>query len=372
MLLILNGCSEVSTEKKTQTLPLHTFLEETNTIKLTHEQANSLKIETARLEKRQVYSLIRASGKIDLPPENKVSIHVPISGYLVSIKLLPGMVVKQNQVLAVLQDYAYIQIQEDYLLAKADLELTQQEYIRQKDLFEMKAISDKVFYQTKNTFYTKKIKWNSLIQKLSLLNINHENLTQDNISKNITITSPINGIVMRVFVNKGQYISSTETIVELINTEDVHLSLKVFEKDIHALKIGQKIIAFTNNNPDQKHECEIILISKNIDTDGVVEVHCHFVDFDANILVGMYMNAEIHTKPVDAFAIPEKAIVNFEGKDYIFTSDGNNIFHAVEVEIGNKEDGFVEIKNYAQLLNKDIVVQNSYDILMALKNKPEE
>ena len=372
LFLILKSCSEVTTEKNRQTTTQNNPLEEVNTIQLTQEQVNTLQIETGRLEKKNISFLIRVNGKIDLPPENQISVHVPMSGYLVGTKLLPGMMVKKNQELAILQDYAYIQIQEDYLLAKSDLELSEQEYLRQKDLSESKAISDKAFFQTKNTFYNKKVKLNSLIQKLSLLNIKPETLTQDNISKNITITSPINGIVLQVFVNKGKYISSTETMFELINMEDIHLTLKIFEKDIKEIEIGQKVIAYNNNYPEKKYECEIILISRNIGADGGVEVHCHFVDFDSDLLVGMYMNAEIHTKTSSVFVIPEKAIINFEGKYYVFNAEADNVFRMTEVEIGNKEDDFVEIKNYSQLINKNIVINNNYDILMSLKNKPEE
>ena len=52
-------------------------------------------------------------------------------------------------------------------------------------------------------------------------------------------------------------------LFEIINPDDIHLALDVFENDVNKLHIGQKLLAYTNNDPDKKYPCEIILIGKD-------------------------------------------------------------------------------------------------------------
>ena len=51
-----------------------------------------------------------------------------------------------------------------------------------------------------------------------------------NISKSVNIYSPIDGFVSKVNVNIGKYVNPADILFELINPDDIHLNLKVFEK----------------------------------------------------------------------------------------------------------------------------------------------
>ena len=56
---------------------------------------------------------------------------------------------------------------------------------------------------------------------------------KNNISKSVTIYSPIDGYVSKVNVNIGKYLNPTDILFELINPDDIHLNLKVYEKEIN-------------------------------------------------------------------------------------------------------------------------------------------
>jgi hypothetical protein len=88
---------------------------------------------------------------------------------------------------------------------------------------------------------------NSYFEKLRLIGINPQNLRENNISRNIRITSPITGYVSKVNVNIGKYLNPADVLFELIDPRDIHLNLNVYEKDLEKLSIGQKLTAFTNN-----------------------------------------------------------------------------------------------------------------------------
>lgn len=343
-----------------------------STVTLTNAQYKSANISTHKLETKSISGIVKLNGKIDVPPQNLISVSVPLGGYLKSTKLLPGMRLSKGEVIAVLEDQQYIQLQEDYLITKSKMELAEQEFERQKELNRSKSTSDKVFQQSKSDFQNLRISFQSLSKKLKLININPRNLTENSISRSITLTAPFNGFVSKVNVNIGKYVNPTDVLFELVDPTDIHLNLKVFEKDLIKLAIGQKLVAYSNSDSDKKFDCEIILISQAISADGSAEVHCHFSKYDKSLFPGMYMNAEIELKSNQVLAVEEEAIVNFEGKNYVFVKQGKQTFEMLEVEVGTKENGWVEVINYTNFDGKEIVSKGAYTLLMSLKNKAEE
>jgi len=343
-----------------------------NAIALTDAQMKNAHIVIGNIEQKEIATNLKVNGRIDVPPQNMVSVSVPLGGYLKSTKLLPGMHINKNEVIAVVEDNQYIQLQQDYLTAKAQLSLNESEYNRQKDLNASKASSDKVFQQSQSANETQQILVKSLEEKLKLVRINPNKLSVNNISKSINVYSPIDGFVTTVNVNIGKYVTPGDVLFELVNPSDIHLNLKVFEKDLDKIFIGQPLISYTNNNPEKKYPGDIILISKDVSPDGIIEVHCHFDNYDKNLFPGMYMNAEIALKNKMRNVLPDEAFVRFEGKEYIFENTGKNKFEMVEVEIGKSENGFTEIISDKDLSGKAFVTKGAYTLLMSLKNTEEE
>ncbi len=332
-LLLLSCGSKETEQKQTETANTET------TIKLSDVQIKNSGIVLGKTEMRSISTVLKVNGKIDVPPQNMVSISVPLGGYLKSTKLLPGMKVKKGEVIANIEDQQYIQLQQDYLTAKSKLSYLEKEYQRQKELNQSKASSDKVFQETETTYQGQKILVKSLSEKLRLISINPDNLDENNLSRSINLYAPIDGFVSTVNVNIGKYVTPSDVLFELVNPSDIHLALTIFEKDINKLSIGQKLMAYTNNEPDKKHPCEILLIGQNLSAERSVEVHCHFNDYDKTLIPGMYMNADIEVKANDVIAVPTDAIVHFEGKDYVFVQDVANTFIMTEVQSGASENG---------------------------------
>lgn len=367
LFLLASSCSSKKAEAEKEEA-----VTEGNTITLTAAQFKNAGITTDSLAQRPVSAILKVNGKIDVPPQNMVSVSVPLGGYLKTTKLLPGMHVSRGEVIAVMEDQQYIQLQQDYLMTKAKLTYSQLEYDRQKELNQSKASSDKVFQQATAELNSLQITQKALSEKLQLIGINPAAITANSISRSINIYSPINGFVTKVNVNIGKYVSPTDVLFEMVNPEDIHLNLFVFEKDIDKLFIGQKLFAFTNNNPDKKYPCEILLIGKEIGAERNTEVHCHFEKYDKTLIPGTYMNAEIEVRSANSFVLPEDAIVRFENKQYAFIKKADMQFEMTEVLPGNTENGFTELLKADTLALKQFVTKGAYSLLMALKNKAED
>ena len=127
------------------------------------------------------------------------------------------------------------------------------------------------------------------------------------------------------------------------------------------------------SNPDRKYRCNVILISKDVNANKTIDVHCHFNDYDKGLIPGMYLSAEIEINSTLGLSVPEAALVSFEQKDYIFLAKGKNKFEMSQVQIGETENGFVQIKAL-QPINfntADVVTNDAYTLLMKMKNTEE-
>lgn len=342
------------------------------TVILTDAQLKNTPIETMSLSVKNISTVLKINGKIDVPPQNLVSVSVPLGGYLKNTTLLPGMKVSKGQVIAVIENPQFIQLQQDYLMAKSKLHFAELDYNRQKKLNQSQASSDKVMQQAQSEMNSQRIMMNTLAEQLKLVNINPGSLTSGSIRKSVPVYSTINGFVSKVNVNIGKFVNPSDVLFELINPNDIHLNLKVYEKDLEMLKIGQRFTANTNTQPEKKYGGEIILISKDINTDGTADVHCHFEQYDHNLTPGMYMNAEIETETSFSNALPEESIVNFEGQDYVFVLEKKQTYQLIPVTLGESENGFIQIKNFEDFKNRKIVTKNAYTLLMKLKNTESE
>ncbi|MDQ6902882.1 MAG: efflux RND transporter periplasmic adaptor subunit [Bacteroidota bacterium] len=338
-----------------------------NVVTLTAAQKQTAGIQTDSLRDKMLSTIIKVNGSVDVPPQNMVSVSVPLGGYLKSTQLLPGMHVNKGEPIAVIEDLQYIQLQQDYLTTKSQLAFDEADYQRQKELNASKASSDKSFQQAQMKYNSSRAGIKALAQKLRMININPNHLSPENISKTIRIYSPIKGFVSKVDQNIGKYLNPADVLFELVDPSDLHLNLHVFEKDVDKISVGQQLFAYTNNDTTKKYDCRIILISKDISAERTAEVHCHFETYDNTLLPGMYMNAGIEIKGVNSVSLPDEAIVNFEAKDYVFVALDSNKYKMTMVKTGIEQNGFTQIEN-KELSNQPIVTKGAYTLLMKLKN----
>ncbi|GAB3422187.1 efflux RND transporter periplasmic adaptor subunit [Niabella aquatica] len=365
--IILSGCGN-----KEQATTAAASADAENVLQLSDEQLKSFVLSSVSIQEKNITQTLKLNGKVDVPPQNLVSVSSALGGYVKSTKLLPGMHFKKGEVIAVMEDNQFIQLQQDYLTAKAQLQNAEAEYLRQKELNQSKASSDKVYQQAKADYQTLQISGKALAEKLRLIHINPEQVSVSNIRQTANIYAPFNGFVAQVFVNVGKYVSPSDVLFELVNPNDLHLNLKVFEKDWDKIKAGQPLLAYTNTNTGKKYRGEIILIGKNISNDRAVEIHAHFKEDDGKLIPGMYMNAEIEIPESRAWVLPEESVVSFEGKQYVFEILDKNRFKMIAIQTGNTGNGWVAIINGDELKSKSIAQKGAYTLLMALKNKAEE
>src|SRR5690606_17995829 len=229
-LFFLTQCTDVQEDQGQQAAS-----NEHDAVTLTDAQLKNAPIETVQLSEKNIGSILKLNGKIDVPPQGLISVSVPLGGYLKSTELLPGMQVRKGELIAIMEDPQYIQMQQEYLQAKSKLHFAELDYERQSELNQSQASSNKVMQQAEAEMSNQRIILNALTQQLSMINIKPERLSENTIIKNAPLYSQINGFVSKVNVNIGKYVSPSEVLFELIDPSDIHLNLKVYEKDVNKL-----------------------------------------------------------------------------------------------------------------------------------------
>lgn len=323
------------------------IIDETSTteISLTNEQIELAGIETGKLEQKEISANISCKGQIKATPQNRAKISVPIAGYVNRVYVQNGQIVQKGSAIVSLEHPSYIEMQKNYLQAKSKFEYIEKEYDRQKKLYEQNANTSKVFEKTQSEYEELKSEVQAGKLQLQLLNINTEKLTSDNIQKSITVYSPISGSVNDVNISLGQYINPEEMILEVIGNNEFLIELQVFEKDIQNIVAGQEVV-FSCSNPKSSnvlHTAKIKYIGNLVDeATKTFMVQAEPQNCTTEMRHGMYVNADINLKSMNAYVLPEYAVIQ-EGQQFYVFIENNNNFVKTNIEIGQKDNGLVEI-----------------------------
>lgn len=371
VILTLSSCSGKKEEEKTVYENTKFKEKDQNTVQLSDKQLQSIGLTTTTIQEKTMQKRVRLNGKVEIAPSHISSVSSIMGGHIKSIGVINGSHFSKGQVLAVVEDPQFIQLQQDYLVTKAQLESARLNLSRQKDLNITKATSDKTLQTAQADYSTLNATLKGLEEKLRIIGINAKGLNSSNIRSRINVYAPFSGFVSKILVNNGQYINPSDTLFELINPVGLLLELKVFENDVNDVKIGQEILVYNNQNPDKKSTAKIVSIVPSIENGGSSIAVAKLSTPNPEFIKGMYINAEVTINSRFTIGLSNESVVSFESKNYIFEDLGNKKYKMIPVNVGISDDQFTEILKADNLKDKKIVQKGAYSLLMALKNKAE-
>lgn len=326
---------------------------------------------------------ILLSGQVEAPPQNLISVSMPLAGQLRLTHLLPGMKVQKGEILAYMEDPAYLRLQENYWSTRIKVENLGAELQRQEELLRNGAGNPKTERDLRSEWRTARVQTKAIEEQLRLLGLEITQLNETQMVRQIPVRSPVQGYVTKVHHSTGQYINAGETLYELVDPSDVHLRLNAFEKDLPYLQENQKLYAYTNHQPRVEHPAHILLIGKEFAADRSVEIHCHFDRYDARLLPGMYMRARLEVATEAIPAIPVAGVQYHQGQAYVFERvwgldpqvQGLQFWRRpVRVVHRDKDWAWLEFQTPDQnpSQGRSFVTQGSYNLLMMAFNKAKD
>jgi cobalt-zinc-cadmium efflux system membrane fusion protein len=323
---------------------------------LNKKQMQALNLKLGGFTMRNLTTVVKVNGQLEIAPENRAEITTLIGGNVKEIKVFHGDKVKKGQVLAILEHPDYIALQEEYAELANTMEYLEQEYQRQKQLYENKAGSGKDFQKAKSDYFVARAKYQGLRSRLRLLNISPEAVQSGNISNTIKLTSPINGFVSKVDVKLGTYVSPQDKLFEIADNSAIHVDFMVYEKDVYLLHKGQKLHFTVANRPGKEFTATVFAIGKEFETNTrAVHVHAQIDSLPEGLVPGMYITGHLHTDEAYVNTLPNDAIVREGTKSYIFIlADDEALQHEAEHEHESEEHEH-EAANHQGHIHEDAV-----------------
>ena len=290
-----------------------------NVAVLSDEQMKAVGIEIGAIERKQLSAALTANGVLRVPNSNKANATSMFGGVVGTLNVEVGNFVKKGQVIATISNPQFIQMQEEFLSINSRIEFAEQELARQRELNEGNAGAKKNLQSASAEVNTLRTRKSSLNQQIKMMGINPNSLSNANLKSSLVVTSPISGTVSDVFAKIGSYVDVSSPIAEMIENTALHLDLQVYEKDIPLIKIGQKIDFVVTNNPDKTYSAKVYSIGASFSGESkTIAVHSNIEGDKTGLIDGMSITGTVGLDNVRSMAVLNDAIVNANGKYYIF------------------------------------------------------
>lgn len=362
ILLILFSCSE--NDKQV----IQPRIQKSKSIILSKKQLNDFKIIMSVPEVRSIGLSIYSNGKIEVPPMNKTFITVPFGGFVKSIKVLDGDLVKKGEELLTIEHPDIIQLQQEYLEIYANMEYLKSEVERMDVLVKNEAGSLKNLQVAKSNYNVSKAKLSGLKIKLEMADVNIKKLNNGDIQRRIAIVAPFDGVVTKIMSNVGEYAAETSNLMEIIDLKHSHAEIYVFEKDANFIQVGQKVKLKTIDNL-REISATVYLVGKEVGKDRTIKVHCHLDKENEAFVPGTFFKATILTNPTNLLTLDSEAFVKIQNKDAIFvltnTKGDNYEFKPFFVRILKQDTGKMafEFINEKPSNNSRVVSKETFEVL---------
>lgn len=341
-------------------------------VSVSEAQTQAAGITLGTFVRQNMTTEVQANGSVEVPPQNRVSITAVMGGYVQAVAVLPGQHVSAGATVATLRSPEYLTMQQAYLQSKAKVRFLAEDLERQR-ILDVEDVGAKRKLQLARADYaTEQATLRATAAQLRLLGISVARLdATGTIINSVALTSPIAGYVKAVNINPGQYVNPQDVLVEVLNRDDLHLELKVFEKDVAQVKIGQRIL-FNVQNAGRNEEltARVFLVGKAFDDDArTVRVHAHLEPERSDLLPGQYVAARIQTAGEQARTLPEEALIQAGELSYIFQriaqDSGRAVFRRIRVRASLPQHGDVAVTVLDPLRDTTNLVRNGAYFLQA-------
>jgi RND family efflux transporter MFP subunit len=344
--------------------------------------SGSVQVETAsvsRIYPSQTFTLLNASGYV--VPQRKAAVASKITGRIVALNVEEGSKVKKGEILARLEndDIAASRRQAAANLevarsnrdqAKAELRDATLAYDRQKTLLAKDFVA-KADYDLAEARYRKALAAvaageASITAARAALNVAEWSLEYTN------IRSPFDGVVLTKNADVGDIVTplgaaanAKASAVTIADLDSLMVEADVSESNLGKVKLGQPCEIQLDAIPDSRFRAAVHMIVPTADrSKATVMVKVRFVDKDPRVLPEMSAKVAFLSREIEAkdekprTAVSQKAIIDRDGKKYVFLITGNRA-DLTPVTAGAQLGDMIEVQNGIKAGDKVVVNPSS-------------
>lgn len=309
-------------------------------------------LEAAHLSTAQPRSIARrasvtAAGKVDFVPSRVARVGPPIAGRVGTIPIVVGQKVGRGAVLITLESVEVGRARGDYLTAKTRVEQTKAEVDRESRLLAGGATSDRAVLVARTEQAQAQAQLRAAEDRLATMGLGASASGQS-----LSLTAPIAGTVLQVNARMGQPVGPTDTLVVVGETEQVWLSVDVYERDVGKIHVGDEVRVSSIAFPGRSFDGKVDQLGAVVDPERhVLEARIVLPNLDGALKPGMTATARILAAAAGgdggagetALVVPRHAIQTVDGQPFVFIQHEPGKYEMRPVERGADLDDDVEI-----------------------------
>lgn len=282
-------------------------------------QFASIEGKLGMVEQKDLSTALKATGFLKVPPQNMADITASMGGTVREVLVQEGDAVRKGQPLITITDAAIIDLQRDYIDAKARLVYAKAELDRQQELADANVSARKTLQQATAEHASLQATVNSNAQLLRMINIDPDALSGESVRATAAIVSPIDGTVAHIAVNVGSRVTGDAALMRVVNNGKLHVDVFLYEQDIAKVKVGQNIDLTLTNLPGKTYTAKVFAIGSAFESETkTIPVHAEITGEREGLINGMGVTARIDVGQAKVTAVLTDAIVNYGGMDYVF------------------------------------------------------
>lgn len=299
--------------------------------------AEALPVNVVTVIRQSLNSYLVLNGIVE--PERKVQVFSRLSAYVQQIMKEEGAYVKENEVLAILDDTEIRMSHEQARIAleqaKLALDEAKKNLVRSKELYKKLLISDQE-YQTTEAAYN---------QRLLDHKSKEESFKDLELQLNWTkIRSLAEGYITERLIEVGGRVSGNQQVYTIEDFKPLLIRVFVPTSDAIMLKTGLPADIATEILKGIAFKGSVTLINPRVDVQtGTIKVTVEVYDDTLRLKPGMFVEVRIATgKKDNVLVIPRKAILYKQGKTFVFVLNKKQASQRMVV-LGLTEEDMAEV-----------------------------
>jgi cobalt-zinc-cadmium efflux system membrane fusion protein len=160
----------------------------------------------------------------------------------------------------------------------------------------------------------------------------------------VVVNAPIQGVVDARNVTLGQTVEPNTPLFHISDRSQVMVNSHVYEEDVGKVKLGQEAYVRVISYPKETFVGKITLIEPNLDPlTRTINVWITLDNAQGMLKPGMFARADVVLqKNATALAVPNAAILEANGEQFVFGQDGDN-YERIVIKTGANDDEYTEI-----------------------------
>jgi len=310
-------------------------------------------VKTVAPEYRTRATVLETNGKIQFDEERLVRVNAPLTGRVVEVLARPGDAVEPGHRLLLLDSPDLGAAKSDYAKAVSDLDRSEKALNLARDLFEVKAISEREIRDAENDYRKAAAEKERAASRLLALGLPQAQLknvaSREDTSTQIVVRAPRGGVIVERNVTPGQAVtfgqSDTPTNLFIIaDLSNMWVVADVYEPDVPKVRLGQVVTITLPCCPGERFEGKVTYISDSVDPQTrTVKVRAVVSNRARQLKAEMFVKVAIETGSSTVLAIPQSAVHLEEGQTFVVIDKGNGSYERRPIKLGNDLDGIVEV-----------------------------